>query len=383
MSWSLWERDIIRPRAAVIVVGGGITGLSAGYFLREKNPALDVLVLDRSDLSTGASTRNAGFACMGSLGELVDDAQTMGHEAVTGLYRRRYEGLQLLQQIVPPEEMDLHWCGGYELFGEGQEAEWAEVTGQLEAWNERIRAATGIERAFEVVGEAEWDEWRPRGGMGLGAIRHAVEGRLHPGKMMRGWRRQLKRVGGRFYGGVAVVGRGEAKDGGVRLVDELGREWEADRVVWATNGFVGRIFPEVKVKPARNQVLVTGPLDVQIPDACFHYNKGYVYFRRCGAGILIGGGRHLDPEGETTDRLGTNERLIGYLKDFTGKHLTEGPFEEVAQWSGIMGVGPEKMPIVEWIDERQVMAVRLSGMGVALGTAIGRRVAELITERND
>src|SRR5690606_40985722 len=93
MSWSIWEREMIRPEADVLVVGGGITGMAAAVFLRRLDPSLDVLAVDRALGGSGASTRNAGLACMGSLCELLADEAVMGRAAAVFLYRRRWEGL--------------------------------------------------------------------------------------------------------------------------------------------------------------------------------------------------------------------------------------------------------------------------------------------------
>jgi len=46
------------------------------------------------------------------------------------------------------------------------------------------------------------------------------------------------------------------------------------------------------------------------------------------------------------------------------------------RWSGIMGVGSEKKPILEKISDNVFCAVRMSGMGVALAPEIGKKVAE-------
>jgi glycine/D-amino acid oxidase-like deaminating enzyme len=61
---SLWEKQSFLEYD-VIVVGAGITGLSTAVSIKEKNPKISVLVVERGILPTGASTKNAGFACFG------------------------------------------------------------------------------------------------------------------------------------------------------------------------------------------------------------------------------------------------------------------------------------------------------------------------------
>ena len=50
------------------------------------------------------------------------------------------------------------------------------------------------------------------------------------------------------------------------------------------------------------------------------------------------------------------------------------------RWSGIMGVGPQKKPIVNTLAPNVYCGVRLGGMGVAIGAEVGQKLAELATE---
>ena len=47
---------------------------------------------------------------------------------------------------------------------------------------------------------------------------------------------------------------------------------------------------------------------------------------------------------------------------------------------GIMGVGPSKKPIIQNISNNCVAAIRLGGMGVAIGSIVGKEAAELILQ---
>lgn len=73
MKLSYWEQKSLIGNPDVAVIGAGITGLNAAIRLKQLDPALDVLVLERGALPEGASTRNAGFACFGSPSELLAD----------------------------------------------------------------------------------------------------------------------------------------------------------------------------------------------------------------------------------------------------------------------------------------------------------------------
>jgi glycine/D-amino acid oxidase-like deaminating enzyme len=54
------------------------------------------------------------------------------------------------------------------------------------------------------------------------------------------------------------------------------------------------------------------------------------------------------------------------------------PIEIDYNWSGIMGVGKSKQPIVKKITENVYVGIRMGGMGVAIGAAVGQQLSELI-----
>ena len=95
--------------------------------------------------------------------------------------------------------------------------------------------------------------------------------------------------------------------------------------------------------------------------------------------MLFGGGRNLDFEGETTTNLETTEiiqnRLQNLLKNVI---LPNTPFEIEHSWSGIMGIGNRKNPIVKQLSNNVYCGVRMGGMGVAIGSVIGKELADLI-----
>ena len=108
-------------------------------------------------------------------------------------------------------------------------------------------------------------------------------------------------------------------------------------------------------------------------------DRGYYYFRNIGDRILLGGGRNLDFERETTTEFGQTEiiqnKLEQLLKDVI---LPNKNFEVEHRWSGIMGVGNSKNPIVSQLSENVYCGVRLGGMGIAIGSLIGTELADLV-----
>ncbi|HQF29725.1 MAG TPA: FAD-dependent oxidoreductase, partial [Bacteroidia bacterium] len=170
----------------------------------------------------------------------------------------------------------------------------------------------------------------------------------------------------------------------VRLETTEGFSFTAARVVAATNGFARELMPELAVDPGRAQVLVTKPINNLKVKGTFHYNKGYYYFRNIGDRILFGGGRNLDFEGEKTTEFALTDLVqnrLEYLLKTT--IIPDTHFEIEQRWSGIMGLGDVKTTIVKSLSSRIFCAVRMGGMGVAIGSLVGEEAAAMIVKSND
>ena len=144
------------------------------------------------------------------------------------------------------------------------------------------------------------------------------------------------------------------------------------------NGFAKQLLQE-NVQPARAQVLITKPIKNLQVKGTFHLDKGYYYFRNVGDRILFGGGRNLDFKGEETAEFGETELIQNQLKTILQETiLPNTKFEIAHSWSGIMGVGNQKKAIVKPISTHVYCGVRLGGMGVAIGSLVGKELAELL-----
>src|ERR1043165_8455896 len=116
MNLSFWERSTFFSDMDVVIIGSGIVGLNAALALRKKNKHLRIVVLERGILPSGASSKNAGFACFGSPSELLDDLKKQSEDAVFSLVEKRWKGLLRLRKNLGDKAIDLHNWGGYEVF---------------------------------------------------------------------------------------------------------------------------------------------------------------------------------------------------------------------------------------------------------------------------
>ena len=167
------------------------------------------------------------------------------------------------------------------------------------------------------------------------------------------------------------------KNDQISLVLNDSEEIFVKKVCIATNGFAKQFLTE-EIAPARAQVLITEPIHNLQIKGTFHLDKGYYYFRNIDNRILLGGGRNLDFITEKTTSLGLTELVQNRLEELLATTiLPNTPFKIAQRWSGIMGVGTQKNPIVKEVTSNIYCGVRLGGMGVAIGSSIGEHLASL------
>jgi hypothetical protein len=370
---SYWERETFFRGIDVIIVGSGIVGLSTALHLKRSAPKLKVIVLERGPLPIGASTRNAGFACFGSMTELIADLQKRKADEVWELVRKRYEGLQVLRGLLGDQAMDYQACGGYELFRPEDEQIFSHCLDCIVEFNRILAPITGEKENFVQIKSSPY-----RFGTVNGLIFSRAEGSIDTGRMMQALLDQALHAGVRIYNGVEVA-EVEALPGRVDVHLDNGWTLSCRQLLAATNGFTQTLLPDLEILPARNQVLVTKPIPGLELEGCFHYDQGYYYFRNIHGRVLLGGGRNLDPTTEQTAALGPNERIRQALERLLREVILPGQAYEIDQWwTGILGVGEQKTPILREVQPGIFVSARLGGMGVAIGSGLGRDAAALM-----
>lgn len=373
---SYWEKTSLL-KYDYIVIGSGIVGLSTALCLHDQVPEASILVLERGLLPTGATTRNAGFACIGSLTEILDDLSTMPEQQVLDLVSLRYEGLKKLRTRLGDQSIGYAANGSFELISESELA----ALPHLSRINEMLLPILGTD-AFAMADEAI-DSF----GYNRKYVKHLIvnncEGELNSGIVMKALLRHCMSAGIEVKTGAEVLSLAEYSSHisvSVRhhLLNEV-IEFNAAKVAFCTNAFTPRLMPELDIKPGRGQVLVTKPIEGLKVRGIFHFDAGYYYFREVDGRVLFGGGRNLDFEGETTDAFADNQRILADLKHKLDTIiLPQTPYAIDYHWSGIMAFGADKFPIIARHSERIYMAVRMGGMGVAIGSEAAHRLAQLM-----
>jgi gamma-glutamylputrescine oxidase len=372
---SVWESESFFAPRDIIIVGSGFTGLWSAYYLKKRFPKKTILILERGIIPSGASSRNAGFACFGSFTELIADIEIIGENAMLELVEMRFKGLEKICTKFKAEQIDYENLGGYELIPPGKFQNVNALRTKIDGLNSRLREITGKQKTFQL-NDSKIKSF------GLGGINHLIEnkleGQLHSGKLLEALVQLVNSMGVTILTQVEVK-KMEPGGAGVQIQTNLPVLLNADQVLICTNAFAKSLLPKVDVLPARGQILLTEPIEGLKIKGAFHSDEGFIYFRNLGNRILLGGARNKFLADEETFSTDISDPIQDELERFMKETILPGiSFKVNSRWSGTMGMGREKKPIVKKIDDRIYCAVRMSGMGVALAPQIGKTITGLM-----
>lgn len=371
---SYWEKIAVTESIDFIVVGAGLVGVSTAIQLRKNHPSAKIAIVERGYLPTGASTKNAGFACFGSATELVDDLNKMNENTVWETLELRYNGLKELLNLYGAENIGYNSCGSWDLIHASQKEIEETTTEKLEYLNQRIFEITGEKSCFSV----DKEQLSKNGFQNLStSFYNRLEGKIRTDKLYFALQQKLAENNIITFYGIEVKSISPSASQ-VHLETNYG-ELKASKIAVTVNGFANKLLNDARIQPARAQVLVTSVIPNLKFTGTYHFDAGYYYFRSVNNRILIGGGRNLDFEGENTDEFGNTERICASIQALLSEVIIPGTHYNIDyKWSGIMGVGNEKKPIIELTHPNIAIGVRMGGMGVAIGTLVGQRTAELL-----
>jgi gamma-glutamylputrescine oxidase len=370
---SIWEKETFYAHKDIIIVGSGLVGLWSAYYLKKTAPHAKILVVERGIIPTGASTRNAGFACIGSATELLADARKAGEQGMLEIVAMRYEGLQRIKKVFSNKEIEYERYGGYELITENQYTRLKQLKNDLGWLNITLRKAIKDEKTFRIADKKIKD-------FGFRQTSHLIESRaeaqLHSGKLLQALLRKVQGMGVDVMTQTEVKGFEKVNDK-ITIQTNLPVKLSSDQLLICTNGFASQLLPRIDVVPVRGQVLVTSSIKKLRFRGAFHFDEGFYYFRNLSNNrILLGGARNMALEAENSGELITTDLIQAELERFLKEViLPKQKYTIEHRWSGIMGMGSDKFPIIKRIEKNVYCAVRMSGMGVALSPVVGDIIA--------
>lgn len=368
---SYWEKETFLNNIDYLIIGSGIVGLSTAIHLKRKFPKKKVVILERGYLPSGASTKNAGFACIGSASELLDDLENSTESEVFATVAKRWEGLRYLRQLLSDEKMDFEKFGSLELFESKERTVYNNCVEKLNYLNEQLEKITNIPRVYQLttnsIEKASFMNFE-------NALFNSAEGQINSGLMIQNLVQLAQSLGVRIINGIKVN-----EITSQSLHTNYGTI-NFKKLAICTNGMAKQFLPNEDITPVRAQVVVTSEIANLKLNGTYHFDKGYYYFRNIGNRVLFGGGRNLDFKKEETDELNTSDQIINHLSSLLETHiLPNSSFIIEHQWAGTMGVGDKKAPIIKQVSENIFCGVRLGGMGIAIGSLVGKELSQLIT----
>ena len=403
MAISVWEQSTYFAPKDLVIVGCGFVGLWTAYEAIQKNPKLSITILERGVIPSGASTRNAGFSCFGSVSELMYDVQLMGEAAMLETVKMRYDGLQRIQKVFKSKEIEYNQWGGYELF-EGNKTtkdtkgktnkstssalgdlyDISKLENDIAYLNKILAPALKTPKKngkyLPIYTNASKDI-KKLGFQGIEALAfNQMEGQLNSAKLVLALQKAVQAKGVQILFSTEVK-KFKPHKKGVTITTNLDAPIEAKQFLICTNGFAKQLMPSLDVVPARGQVFVTEPIKNLKFKGCFHFDEGYYYFRNLGNRLLLGGARNADFKNENTYSLDTSDTIQKVLEQFMMERIlpkgTKKPKIEL-RWSGAMGMGKIKKPIIEQLQPNVYCAVRMSGMGVAIAPIVAQKALKLM-----
>jgi glycine/D-amino acid oxidase-like deaminating enzyme len=239
--------------ADVAIIGAGFTGLWTAVALRELEPGLGIVILDKERVAHGASGRNAGI-----VGETLDHSPELaiahfGLAEARRLARLGRENLDGMAAFLRERGID----AGFERPGQLVAALQPRHIGELKG---------SIENAHRV-GLEDWAwlsreevESRVRSPLPLGALLAPRNALLDPMRLAEGLAREAKRLGVRICEQTPVR-RLERSPRGVRVLT-AGGTIDARHVTLATNAYSHHLWPSLRRRflPLYDYVVVSDPL---------------------------------------------------------------------------------------------------------------------------
>ena len=348
--------------ASVVVVGGGVVGVSIAFHLAEAG-VRDVLLLERGALGSGSTVKAAG-----GVRAQFSDALNVQLAA---------RSLQLLGEFGarPGQEIDLHRVGYLWLLDDA---------GAVAAFERAVAMQNGFGVPSRMIDVEDALRLSPpvRGDGLLAAAFSPDDGHCTPESVVLGYATVARRLGAQLLTGCEVTAV-RVSGGQVQAVVTDRGEVRTDTVVCAAGAWSAAVGDMVGVAlpvvPLRRQVLVTAPVPDLPPDLPFTIDfSTSLYFHREGRGLLLG---MSDPDEEPGFRLDRSDGWLPRLSEAVERRAP-GLLDAglAGGWAGLYEVTPDANALVGEAPDisRFLYATGFSGHGFLMGPAIGEVLRDLV-----
>ncbi|NOT32700.1 MAG: FAD-binding oxidoreductase [Candidatus Eisenbacteria bacterium] len=345
--------------ADVVIVGGGITGVTLAYTLAEQSATVVMLEADR--IASAASGRNAGFL-LAAPAEPYSEAIAMwnrdGARAMVTTGRRAH---QRVKELVGALELecDYRLTGSLRLCRTEEEAEDQRASlPELNADGFRM-LETQVHGNVPVESEGHFKA----------AFLMPEDGEFHPVKFLHGVAVGAAGLGARLFEHSSVkYGQWRA---GLWHVHTAHGVVRARTVVIATNAYAPKLVPALSrlIAPRRGQLLCTAPIDRTIAARPTYAHWGYQSWRQLpDSRLVIGGWRDVALDTEVGFEQNPTEQIQSAIESGLRDLVPEGAAIE-HRWAGTMGFARDGRPLVGWLDPEHHVAISAGYTGHGMGMA--------------
>ncbi len=355
-------------KADVVVIGAGLTGLSAALELAQRG--LSVIVLEAETIGWGASGRNGGQVCTGYSVSMAKIERQVGRDDARKCWAIQEEGKALIGERVERYNIDCDLKWGY-IHAAPKASDVAELRELQETYAAYDYTDTRLLSAAELherVGSAAY----------CGGLWEAGAGHLHPLNYCLGLADAAVREGVRIFEHSPVTRVETDRDPVAFTEHGIVR---ARYMVVAGNAYLGRIVKPLysRIMPVGSFITATEPLGedraralIRDDDAVCDTNFIVDYFRLSADKRLLFGGRATYSGREPTDLKGfIRRRMLRVFPQLRDVRLDYC-------WGGYIGITMSRMPDIGRLGERTYYAQGYSGTGLALSGICGRILAEAV-----
>jgi gamma-glutamylputrescine oxidase len=303
----------------VLVIGGGITGMSLLNHLRARR--MDGVLVERTHIAVGASGRNAGFLLAGVADNYAQAVSTYGRTQAREIWEMTLENHDSMIAAASGQPV------GYRRLGSATLASGDEEAAQL---------AESAQLLHEDGFATTWDGRR---------LVNPRDGEVDPAAMVGALARLA--TSGAIREGVNVTGIESGSSEVVVHAD--GAECRAGCVILATNAYTSQLLPQVAIQPLRAQMVASAPHATRISDVPTYSHFGYRYWRQLPSGeVLIGGWRDTAYDVEVGYDEHPTEAIQAHLDSQLKRMGADG--EVTHRWAGTMGFTESGLPLVGPVD---------------------------------